>query len=374
MGASENSTIPDTDRAIKSLPKRMSKSRSFFNDPQSEPPVAEGNTTPLSLAYIPPSSPSSLIFNHNLSGSEDVIIPDTVRIIKPLPKRTSNGLNFNDPGTHPPVVENFSPPTHISLSNPAPDHDIGGSKNQTLTTTKSYGSLDQDTCLSNVVELQTLAVAEGLTTLLAPPPVPSPLRPIANGIESFFATTPPHTSKALSDPGASTSMDNLSVPPTASAAASAKLSSSTPSKSVPSAPFSRNRSRSKLLQTSADASDDDAELKALIRRFSKSRIVWVDDDPDPIPVSQPIVPLQTSRLIDNNGVATPILDRAAGNIIVDLIEKTTDMESIGEVNHSEEVGALKQSFERSFLNKIHDFRFRNVTLICPVLLKFQMQY
>lgn len=341
------SRFPDAVRVLKPLPKRtlkphikpqqMSEARSL-SDPEPQPLIVEGSATPSSLTYIPPSSPSGLISDHDMGGSEDLTISDTVRVIKPLPKRMSRDHSFNDPGTHPLVVEvsmTPSPPTYIQHSNGTPEHDIGGSKNQTLITTRaSYHSSDQNTCPAN-------AVAGGLATSLTP--LPSPIRPIDNGIASFSATTPPHNSKALSDPmaGASTPMDSLSVPFTSSPAALAQPTSFTPSKSLP--PVSYNRSRFKLPQTPTDASDNDEDFNALINKFLKGRIVWADDDPDPIPVTQPTVPLQTSkhqeRSTDNHGVATLI---PPGNMIVDLTETTTSVQSIHELNRSEVVGASER--------------------------------
>lgn len=314
MGGSENPNINNTVRVIDPLPRRMLEGCSL-NNPTSEPSVAEANTTP--SAYIPPSSPSSFI-----SGSEDFIL-GTVRVMKPLPKRMMKDRSLNDPETQSTVVEvstTPSPPTHIPLSNPTP----------TLTA-------DQNAGLSNVVQIRTSTIAERLTTSLAPPLLPPPIRPIDNDIESFFATSSPHISKSLSNPmtGVSTSMDNLTVPFT-SPAALVKPTSSMPSKfSSPVSFYTKNQSRVKLAQTSAAASEDDEDVNALIKRFTKSRVVWVDDIPDPIPAPQPTVPLQMR-------FATPIPPThgcSARNMIVETCE----------LNHSEEVGRFGNIFEQSFL-------------------------
>ncbi|KAF8802553.1 hypothetical protein BYT27DRAFT_7215407 [Phlegmacium glaucopus] len=88
---------------------------------------------------------------------------------------------------------------------------------------------------------------------------------------------------------------------------------------------------------SANESDDE-DIDALIKRFARSHIIWVDDKPDPLSIPQPAAPLQTSQHRANNGVATPI-DRSAGNMVVETNSPliNTSVESIYELNYSEEV-------------------------------------
>lgn len=329
------SPFPHAARATKPLPKKSLRSRV---------PDSDNIFNPLPSFDHPQSHPEDTATQ---AGHIDVLehatpptISDAVRAVKPLPKRLSKARRLSDTGTHHPlVVEGSTTPSSLTCT--SLDHDMGGSKNWTfiVTTQTSYLSSDQNAGHSNV-ELQ----AEGLPTSLAPPP-PPPIRAINNGIECLFDNTLPYAANPMAR---TLDIDNhSSFPSTSSPTALAEPSTYLP---LSWSTNTRNCSQANLPSQSSNESDD---YNSLISRFSTGPVTWIDDQPDPITIPQPAVPLQTRqphqmRSTDDGASSTPILpvdESSAGNVassfldqqlvIVDpTLKATNNVESINKVGAS----------------------------------------